>query len=368
MSFYEIYSRYKDTDNAFGLVSSRDVERALAARNPDISHFMALLSPEAERHLEEMALKSREMTLRYFGKTIQLYTPLYLSNYCENRCVYCGFSAANRIERRRLTPAEVENEARAIASTGLQHILVLTGESRTMSPISYIKECVKVLAEYFSSISIEIYALSESEYAGLVLEGVDGLTIYQEAYDEEVYKNIHPAGPKSDYAFRLAAPARGAGSGMRNVNIGVLLGLDEWRREAFWLGLHAKYLQDMFPGVEIGASLPRMRPHEGAFTVPHKVDDKVMVQIITALRIFLPRIGISMSTREDAKFRENLIGIGLTRISAGSSTYVGGHSACLHDSKNLPQFEISDKRSVAEIMAMLEQKGYQPVLKDWLHI
>ena len=368
MSFYETYSRYKDIDSAFGLVSCGDVEMALAVRNPDINHFMALLSPAAEKYLEEIALRSHETTLRYFGKTIQLYTPLYLSNYCENRCAYCGFSAANRIERRRLTPEEVENEARAIASTGLQHILVLTGESRTMSPLSYIKECVRVLTKYFNSISIEIYALREDEYAELVLEGVDGLTIYQEAYNEEIYKKMHPAGPKSVYAFRLEAPERGAGSGMRNVNIGVLLGLDEWRREAFWLGLHAKYLQDMFPDVEIGASLPRLRPHEGTFTIPHKVDDKAMVQIITALRIFLPRIGISISTREDAKLRENLIAIGLTRMSAGSSTYVGGHTVYSHDSQNLPQFEISDKRSVAEIMVMLGRKGYQPVLKDWLHI
>lgn len=368
MGFYEILSQYKDIETAFNLISSQDVERAIGARRPDINHFLSMLSPAAYPYLEEMAAKAREITLRYFGKTIQLYTPLYLSNYCENRCAYCGFNTDNPIERRRLSLEEVEKEARAIALTGLKHILILTGESNRMSPVSYIKECVRILKKYFSSISIEIYALTEDEYADLISEGVDGLTIYQEAYDEEVYKKMHPAGPKSDYSFRLDAPERGANAGMRNINIGVLLGIDDWRREAFWLGLHARYLQDAFSDVEIGVSLPRIRPHEGSFVVPYKVDDRAMVQIITALRIFLPRLAISISTREEPVFRENLVAIGLTRMSAGSSTYVGGHTAGIANADEHPQFEISDKRSVAEMMAALQRRGYQPVLKDWLNI
>ena len=368
MSFYETYSQYKNIGSAFDNISPKDVERAIRAEQPDVNNFLSLLSPSALGYLEEMAAKANEITLRYFGRTIQLYTPLYLSNYCENRCAYCGFNADNDIERKRLSLEEVDREARAIASTGLKHILVLTGESRAMSSLSYIKECVRILKKHFTSISVEIYALTEAEYAELVAEGVDGLTIYQEAYDEEVYKKMHPAGPKSDYAFRLSAPEKGAGAGMRNVNIGVLLGIDDWRREAFWLGLHAKYLQDRFSDVEIGASLPRMRPHAGSFEVPCRVDDRAMVQIITALRIFLPRLGISISTREEPLFRENLIAIGLTRMSAGSSTYVGGHTAGVGNADDKPQFEISDKRSVAEMMAVLQRKGYQPVLKDWLHI
>ena len=368
MSFYDLYSQYRDIDTAFGPITRRDPEKALSAESPGIKDFLALLSIPAETYLEEMAVKSHKLTLQYFGKTIQLYTPLYLSNYCDNRCVYCGFNADNKIERKRLTPKEVESEARVIAATGLQHILVLTGESRTQSPPSYIKECVDVLKNYFSSISVEIYALTDREYTELVLAGADGLTIYQEAYDEEVYKAMHPSGPKNDYRFRLDAPARGAGSGMRNVNIGALLGLDDWRKEVFWLGLHAKYLQDKFPDVEVGASLPRLRPHAGHFTIPHKVSDRAMVQTIAALRIFLPRLGISISTREEAGFRENLISIGITRMSAGSSTYVGGHTAPKHNADTLPQFEISDTRDVSGIMGMLERKGYQPVLKDWLRI
>ena len=368
MTFYDLLSRYKDIGDAFNHVSSRGVQKALEARNPDISHFIALLSPEAENHLEEMASMSHEITLRHFGRTMQLYTPIYISNYCDNRCVYCGFSASNRIERKKLDPEEVGEEARIIASSGLKHILVLTGESSEKSPLSYIKKCVKILKKYFTSISVEIYALTEDEYSELVAEGIDGLTIYQEVYDEEVYKTMHPSGPKSDYRFRLEAPARGAGIGMRNVNIGVLLGIDDWRREIFWLGLHAKYLQDEFPAVDIGVSLPRLRPHAGGFKAPHKVDDRAMVQLITALRIFLPRVGISISTREEPDFRENLIALGITRMSAGSSTYVGDRTSKFHNAGNLPQFEISDKRGVAEIMALLERKKYQPVLKDWLHI
>lgn len=387
MSFCEIYSRYKDVDTALHLISSKDVEKALQAQKPSIDHFLSLLSPAAHAYLEEMAARAREITLRYFGKTMQLYTPLYLSNYCDNACAYCGFNTANSIERRKLSIDEVEEEARAIARTGLKTILILTGESRQMSPLTYIKECVRILKKQFSSISVEIYALTEIEYAELVGEGVDGLTIYQEAYDEEIYKKMHPAGPKSDYKFRLDSPERGARAGMRNINIGILLGLDDWRGEAFWLGLHADYLQDRFPGVELGVSLPRVRPHAGSFTPAHEVDDRAMVQIITALRIFSPRLGISMSTRERSDFRENLIAIGLTRMSAGSSTYVGGHAASIAKqpfpnparrggqyalaglgSNEKPQFEISDKRSVSEMMVVLQRKGYQPVLKDWMHI
>ncbi len=368
MSFYDLYSQYKDVDTAFHLISSKDVEKAFQAQKPSIDHFLSLLSPAAYSYLEEMAARAREITLRYFGKTIQLYTPLYLSNYCDNACAYCGFNAANSIERRKLSINEVEEEARAIARTGLKHILILTGESREMSPVSYIKECVRILKKYFTSISVEIYALTEAEYGDLTAEGVDGLAIYQEVYDEDLYKKMHPAGPKSDYKFRLDSPERGARAGMRNVNIGVLLGLDDWRREAFWLGLHTDYLQDLFPGVELSVSLPRVRPHAGSFTPAHEVDDRAMVQIITALRIFSPRLGISMSTRERSDFRENLIAIGLTRMSAGSSTRVGGHAIGLNEETAPAQFQIQDTRSVGEIKAMLEAKGYQPVFKDWMRI
>ncbi|MDD5427911.1 MAG: 2-iminoacetate synthase ThiH [Candidatus Omnitrophica bacterium] len=365
MSFYEALSRYKGITGAFGAMSADSVGKALFASVPCADDLAALLSSAASSRLEEMAARSHEITLRHFGRTIQLYTPLYLSNYCENRCAYCGFNSANKIPRKKLTLEEVEKEARFIGATGLKHILVLTGESRAMSPLSYIKESISILKKYFSSVSVEIYALNETEYRELISAGVDGLTIYQETYDEEVYDKVHPAGPKRDYRFRLDAPARGAAAGMRNVNIGTLLGLNDWRAEAFWLGLHAKYLQDRFPDVDIGVSLPRLKPHAGAFTPACEVGDKALAQVIMALRIFLPRAGISLSTREAPKLRENLIPLGITRMSAGSSTYVGGRTASIKSAGEEPQFEISDKRDVAEMMAVLEKRGYQPVLKDW---
>lgn len=352
MSFYEIYSRYKD-DGIY---------------EPDIREFAHLLSAEAESLLEELAQRARGLTLSNFGRTIQLYTPMYLSNYCDNTCLYCGFNINNKIERRALTPEEVEKEARFVSSAGLRHILILTGESRSMSPVSYIRDCVRILRKYFSSISVEVYPLTEGEYSELVREGVDGLTIYQETYDEDTYSKMHPRGPKNDYRFRLDAPERGAKSGMRSVNIGALLGLSDWRREAFILGLHAKYLQDRFPDVEMGASLPRIRPQVSGFRADHEVSDKNLVQMILALRLFLPRLGITLSTRESAELRENLIPLGITRMSADSTTRVGGHTIEKSGGENDIQFEISDRRSVDEIKASLGKKGYQAVFKDWMRI
>ena len=358
MSYYNIYSKYKNLD--FNQLVSADLPA-------DEAQFLSLLSPKAENNLEEMAVRAQEITLRNFGRTMQLYTPIYLSNYCDNQCLYCGFNAANKIERKKLTLDEVSEEAEFIAGTGLKHILVLTGDSRSESPLSYIKNSLKILGEYFSSISVEIYALSEEEYAELILNGVDGLTIYQEVYDENIYKKMHLAGAKKDYLFRLDAPERGAKAGMHNVNIGALLGLNDWRKEIFFLGLHAKYLQDNYPDLEIGVSLPRIRPQAGDFSVPYQVTDKNIVQILVALRIFLPRIGIALSTRENSEFRDNLIPLGITLISAGSSTYVGGHITKVSTNKSVPQFEISDERDVKEMKQVLERRGYQPVLKDWMH-
>lgn len=330
--------------------------------------FFALLSEQAENDLEEMAQTARKLTLRHFGKAIQLYTPLYLSNYCENQCLYCGFNSKNKLERKKLTLEEVEAEAKFISASGLKHILILTGESRKKSPLSYIKDCVRVLKKYFSSIAIEIYPLLDDEYCQLVSVGVDGLTIYQEVYDPDIYNSLHLAGPKKDYRFRLDAPERGARSGMRNVNLGVLLGLGDWRKEIFLLGLHAKYLQDKFPDVEIGASIPRVRPQAGNFKPKVIVSEKNIVQIILALRIFSPQLSISLSTRENSQFRDNLIPLGITRMSAGSVTSVGGHAIMTQGNKNSVQFEISDQRNIEEIKNILQQKGYQPVLKDWMQI
>ena len=264
----------------------------------------------------------------------------------------------------------MEREGVAVSSTGLRHVLLLTGGSKKSAPVSYIKECVKILKRYFSSVSLEIYALAESEYEELVKAGACGLTIYQEVYDEDIYEKVHPTGPKRNYSFRIGAPERAARRGMRSVNIGVLLGLGDWRREAFFMALHAAYLQDRFPETEVSISIPRMRPYAQTknYKPDYEVSDKNVVQIIVAMRIFMPKLGITLSTRESPELRENLIPLGITRMSAGSKTSVGGHTIAADECEKSGQFNVFDRRRVPEIKEAIRKKGYQPVLKDWMRI
>ncbi|HOM02110.1 MAG TPA: 2-iminoacetate synthase ThiH [Acetivibrio sp.] len=365
MSFYERYMEYKnfDFEGFFDRVTDRDIINIINKdRRLSELEFLMLLSQKAAKYLEPMAQKAKKLTLQNFGKVILLYTPMYLANYCVNQCVYCGFNITNSIKRKKLTLEEVEKEARAISSTGLRHILILTGESRKESPVGYIKDCVKILRRYFRSIAIEVYPLYENEYAELVEEGVDGITIYQEVYDEEKYKALHLKGPKRNYIYRLDAPERACRASMRNVNIGALLGLHDWRTEAFYTGLHADYLQNNYTDVEISISLPRIRPHFGSFIPDCIVEDRDLVQIMLSYRLFMPRAGITISTRESEKLRNNLIGLGVTKMSAASSTQVGGHTLC---DKSDGQFDINDRRGVEEMRQMIYSKGYQPVFKDW---
>lgn len=370
MSFYDIYSQNKDLDleDVFRSISSFSVLGSLEGNSLYVEQFLGLLSPQAENNLESMAQRAHALTRNYFGNTIQLYAPMYLSNYCDNACLYCGFNLNNNIRRRKLTLEEVKKEAQFVSSSGLKHILILTGESRLNSPVSYIQDCVAVLKKYFTSISIEVYPLAENEYAQLVAQGVDGLTIYQEVYDEQLYSKMHISGPKQDYKFRLDTPERGAKAKMRSISIGALLGLGDWRKEAFLLGLHAKYLLDNFPDVEVGISVPRIQPQVSGFKPISHVSDRNIVQIILALRIFLPRLGITISTRENPEFRENLIALGVTRMSAGSVTNVGGYTLYREENDQFSQFEIQDQRTIGEIKTVLEKRGYQPVFKDWLYL
>lgn len=364
MSFYKEYLKYKTFDfDSFleGITDNRVLEVIEKDRLNELD-YLILLSDKAQICLEQMARRAKQLTAQHFGKVIFLYTPMYLANYCVNQCAYCGFNSTNRITRRKLSLKEVELEAKAISDTGLRHILILTGESREHTPVSYIKDCVKILAKYFQSISIEIYPLEAWEYSELVESGVDGLTIYQEVYNEETYRKVHIKGPKRDYRFRIDAPERACKAAIRSVNIGSLLGLYDWRKEAFFTGLHAYYLQNRYTDVEVSVSLPRLRPYLGSFKPESSVDDRRLVQIMLALRIFMPRLGITISTRERAELRDNLIGLGVTRLSAGSSTQVGGHTL---EDKTEGQFDIDDCRSVKEIKDMIYSKGYQPVFKDW---
>ena len=364
MSFYRKLQEYKDFDfdGYLKSVTDNDVERILSKENINELEFLSLLSDKASDHLEKMAIKARSISLKNFGSTVLIYTPMYLANFCENKCIYCGYNMENHIKRKKLTLEEVEKEAKAIYDMGIRHILILTGESRAKSPVSYIKDCVNILKKYFSSISIEVYALEEEEYKELVEAGVDGLTIYQEVYNEDVYKTVHIKGPKRDFRYRLEAPERACKAGIRSLGVGALLGLHHVKSEAFFSALQAYYIQQNYPHVELCMSLPRIRPHVGVPIKIHDVEDKDIVQIMLAYKLFLKRAGINITTRERAKFRDNLMPMGITKISAGVSTEVGGH---VTENKGEAQFDIADSRSVEEVKAMIKEKGFNPVFKDW---
>ena len=335
---------------------------ALSRQRLDLEDFMALLSPAAAPHLEAMARRAKEETLRQFGRAVHLFTPLYLSDHCTNQCRYCGFNARNKLDRRFLSLDEAEAEARSIAASGLGHILLLTGDARQVSSPEYIAAVARRIKPFFASIGVEVYSMTVEEYAQLRESGVDSMTMFQETYNPTLYDWLHPAGPKRDYAWRLGAPGRAAEAGLYSVNVGALLGLDELTQDGFCTGLHAWWLQRSFGGLEVSVSVPRMCPHEGSFDVPHVVDDRSFVQYITAVRCFLPRAGITVSSRESARMRDHLVGLGVTRVSAGVSTAVGGRAT---QGSDTGQFEISDHRSVAQMATSLAAHGFQAVYKDW---
>ena len=363
MSFYEKLERLEQYpfEQLWKDYTDEDVRRALAKEKLEEADLLALLSPAASPLLEELAQKAQRLTRAHFGHAMQLFTPMYLADFCVNHCTYCSFSSIYDFPRKKLSLEEVRQEAETIAATGLRHILILTGESRRDNPVSYIKDCVKVLREYFSSISIEINPLSTAEYQELLEAGVDGLTLYQEVYHQETYRELHVKGPKRNYRNRLDAPERGCKAGFRAVNIGALLGMHDWRQEAFLSAMHARYLQDRYSDCEISLSTPRFRPYLGEFNPESDVSDRALVQIILAYRLFLPRSGITLSTREPAHLRDHFIHLGITKMSAGVSTEVGGHTS----EGGTPQFEISDSRTVREITDMLYNNSFQPVFKDW---
>ena len=369
--FYAVIekSAQKRPASAIRSATASDVEAALAKNYLHPEDLLALLSPAALPYLEVMARRAQDETVRHFGRTIQIFTPLYLANYCTNRCVYCGFSARRDIKRSMLTPGEVEAEAEIIAATGLRKILALTGDAPAKTGATYLASCLRVLAGRFSSVGIEVPSMTVEEYALQVEAGADSMTMFQETYNQKRYAALHPAGPKRDYLFRLDAPERAVMGGMRAVNLGPLMGLDDWRVDVLLAGLHAEFLLKKYPEIELSMSLPRMRPHvEGGETafIPEDVDDRSLVQALTALRCYLPQMGITMSTREPARLRDKLLPLGVTRVSAGVSTSVGGHSQDGAKAETEPQFDISDNRAVDEMAQALVKMGYQPVFADWL--
>jgi 2-iminoacetate synthase len=364
MSFKDVIEKY-DPQKVIAEIESTtaaDVQRALAAEQLDNRDFMALLSPAAENFLEEMAQKAHAITLRRFGRTILLYAPLYLSNECHNSCLYCGFSVNNPIPRRTLSLDEIERDARILHDQGFRHILLLTGEAPGKVGNDFISAAAERIRPLFSSISIEVYPMETSGYQEMVDAGVDGLTIYQETYDPKLYKQLHPSGRKRDYNFRLGTPERAGAAGLRRIGIGFLLGLGNFRSEAFFAGLHGRYMMHNYWRTLLSVSFPRLRPAEGGFQPPNPVSDRQFVQLMCAMRLLLHDAGLVLSTRENAELRDNLLPLGITQMSAGSCTAPGGYA---EEDSATEQFTIDDDRTPAEIADILRSRGYDPVWKDW---
>ncbi|MDG5814486.1 2-iminoacetate synthase ThiH [Chitinispirillales bacterium ANBcel5] len=365
MSFNDEMARYSqfDFDGYFSSVTDSKIRSILNKERINENDFLALLSPKASSFIEEMARKAQDITKRQFGNVIFLFTPLYISNICENVCSYCSFARQHKISRRHLTVDQIKKEGIAIKNLGIRHILILTGESRKVAGSEYLIKSVNALRDLFSSIAIEIYPMSGDEYGEMIESGVDGLTIYQETYDKILYEKLHRGGPKEDYLFRLNAPERACKEGMRSITLGPLLGLGEPRKEVFFSALHVSYLQNRYPWIETSISFPRIRPLAADFEPNFVVGDRSFVQFMTASRIFLQSTGITISTRESAEFRNAILPMGPTKMSAGVSTSVGTQS----ESPSESQFEIADKRSVQEMKKDLISMGYQPVMHDWNH-
>lgn len=341
----------------------RDVDEALAARRPNLYHAAALLSPAASRRLEDLASAARSITLQRFGRVIQLYAPLYISNECVDTCAYCGFSRENQIARLTLSVDQVAQEARILYDQGFRHLLLVSGEHPRIVSIDYIEKIIRELRPFIPSLSVEVAPQEIEPYRRWVAAGVDGLVVYQETYDKKVYAAVHLAGKKKDFNWRLAAPERGGEAGFRRLGIGALLGLADWRHETLALAAHTDYLMRHTWQSMVTISLPRLRPAAGGYAAPHAVSDRELVQMIAALRILLPDVGIVLSTRERASLRDKLVHLGVTQMSAGSKTNPGGYSRQVADSEC--QFEIEDTRSAAQIARMLDAAGYEPVWKDW---
>ena len=320
MSFLEQILAFESFDfhTYLDRVTARDVEDSLKKDDLNPFDLLNLLSDPASAYLEPMAQKAREVTRQYFGRTISLYAPLYISDFCSNHCTYCGFNHSFGFKRTKLTLKQIDAEARAISDSGIRHILLLTGEAPSETPMDYLTDAVRVIKKYFSSIALEMFPMDVPDYRQLNKAGADSLTVYQETYDRKIYKEVHPRGRKSDYAYRLMTPERGAEAGFRAVNIGALFGLGNPVVEAFTAGCHARYLERKFPHVEISLSLPRMTKANGGIEPKNGLSDRGFVQTMLAWRLFMPRLGITVSTRESAEFRDNLIHLGATRFSAGS--------------------------------------------------
>ncbi|QYJ87741.1 2-iminoacetate synthase ThiH [Shewanella mesophila] len=364
MSFYDELSSLPREQLKLSLYSigPKEVESALVSSEGSLSSLMALLSPAAEPYIEQMAVRAKEITRRRFGTNIGMYLPLYLSNLCANECDYCGFSMSNKLKRKSLTSDELKQEISIIKRQGFDSILLVSGEHETKVGIDYFASMLPLVKKQFSYVAMEVQPLREDEYKHLVNLGLDAVMLYQETYNPTTYQEHHTRGNKQDYRYRVDSPERIARAGVDKIGLGVLLGLDDWRFDALMLGYHLHYLERHFWRCRYSLSLPRLRPCTGGITPKMPLTDKGLVQLICAFRLFNQQLEISLSTREPASLRDNLYGLGVTHISAGSSTEPGGYS---NPQRQLNQFEISDDRSVSETVSAMVAKGYIPVWKDW---
>jgi 2-iminoacetate synthase len=342
--------------------TSKDVETAMAATHRTPEDFKALISPAALPYLEQMAQLSHQLTQKRFGKTIQLFAPIYLSNKCNNICTYCGFSADHKIKRITLTAKEILQEIKVIKQYGYNHILLVTGESGRAVHVDYFLEAIDIIRPHFANISLEVQPLSQEEYTQLQHAGIYSVLVYQETYNKEKYKDYHLKGKKADFYNRLETPDRIGRAGMHKIGLGVLLGLEDWRTDSFFCALHLNYLQKTYWQSKYSIAFPRIRPAEGVDISNYHINDKELVQLLCAYRLLNEDLEISISTRESEVFRDHLIKLGTTSMSAGSKTNPGGYSV---DVDSLEQFEINDARTPEQVAAVITANGYEPVWKDW---
>ena len=354
--------------------TARDVRAALEHTTCSIEDFKALLSPAAEPFLEQMAERARLETSKHFGNTVYLFTPLYIANYCENYCVYCGFNCYNHINRMKLSMEQIEKEMKVIADSGMEEILILTGESRAQSNVEYIGEACKLARKYFRMVGLEIYPVNTDEYKYLHECGADYVTVFQETYDTDKYEQLHLLGHKRVWPYRFDAQERALRGGMRGVAFSALLGLSDFRKDALASALHVYYLQRKYPHAEMSLSCPRLRPIINNDKIsPLDVHEKQLCQIICAYRIFLPFVGITVSSRESVEFRNGIVKIAATKVSAGVSTGIGDHDTKYNGTESDEvqgdeQFEIDDNRSLDKMYKDIEGEGLQPVLNDYLYV
>jgi len=363
--FKDIFDAFSWDDVQASIYSktTNEVETALASSNRTLEDFKALISPAAIPYLEQMAQLSHQLTQKRFGRTIQLFAPMYLSNECNNICTYCGFSLDNKIKRKTLTAAEILQEINVIKQHGFNHILLVTGESNHTVHVDYFLNAIEIIKPHFANISIEVQPLSQDEYEQLQRAGVYSVLVYQETYHKEKYKEYHLKGKKSNFYYRLETPDRIGLAGMHKIGLAVLLGLEDWRTDSFFCAMHLDYLQKTYWQTKYSLAFPRIRPAEGVDIANYHINDKELVQLLCAYRLLNEEVEISISTRESALFRNHLIKLGATTMSAGSKTNPGGYSV---DEDSLEQFEISDERTPEEVATVIAASGYEPVWKDWI--